>query len=80
MQHRIAHSSARLLMSNPLITVLLVAGGIIVSWYFIISYVIDSQYLNALTILACVIAVYQYLNRAVLPIMKSIKAQREKAM
>lgn len=80
MQHRIATSSARLLMSNPLISVLLVAGGIIVAWYFIITYVLDSQYLNALVLFACAMIVYQYLNRAVLPIMKSIKAQREKAM
>jgi len=80
MLQRIATSSARLLMSNPLISALLVAGGIVVSWYFIIAYVLDSQYLNALAILACVIIVYQYLNRAVLPIMKSIKVQREKAM
>lgn len=68
MQHRIAQSSARLLMSNPLISALLVAGGIVVSWYFIITYVLDSQYLNALAILVCVIIVYQYLNRAVLPL------------
>lgn len=80
MQHRIATSSARLLMSNPLFSALLVTGGVIVSWYYIISFVLDSQYLNALVLFACAMAVYQYLNRAVLPIMKSIKAQRERVM
>ena len=33
MQHRIATSSARLLMSNPLFSALLVAGGVIVSYF-----------------------------------------------
>lgn len=80
MQHRIATTSARLLMSNPLFSALLVAGGVIVSWYYIISFVLDSQYLNALAIFACAMIVFRYLNHAVLPIMKSIKAQREKAM
>ncbi len=80
MHHQIANSSARLLMSNPLNSVLLVVGGVVVAWYFIITYALDSQYLNALVLFACAMAVYQYLNRAVLPIMKSIKAQREKVM
>ncbi len=76
MQRRIATSLARLYVSSPLLSFVLFVGGFFVYWSFIIAYILDSQLFNAWAVLTCAMIVHHYINRAVLPIVKSIKAER----
>lgn len=80
MYKQIVTHLARMLMLNSLLSAVLSIGSVTFAWYVIISFAVDAQYVSAAIAFVIFFLTAQFLNRAVLPVMKAIKAQRDEAI
>lgn len=80
MLNQIVTHLARILMLNALLSAVLIIGSVAFAWYAIISFAIDAQYVSAAITFVIFLLTVQFLNRAVLPVMKAMKAQRDEAI